>query len=389
VSGRAAIALVARRELTQRVRERSFQISTGITLAIIALVVVLPGLLGFGGRQSFAVAVADPAAAPLAAAAAQGARAFDAEVERSRVAPGDARQALQDGDVDVVLDGRRILSKEKPDDTLVELLQAANRRLTTARALKQAGLGDAQQRLALDPPLLAVETTESVGEDDDEKAGFVFIAILVLYGQLLTYGFWVASGVVEEKASRVVEVLLATIRPRDLLAGKVLGLGLLGFVQMLLIAGVGLALAAASGTLEVTGDVVYAALLALAWFVLGYAFYAGAFAVAGALVPRQEELQASTAPLTLLILVSFFLAFAVADAPSSTLAHVTAFLPFAAPMTMPPRIALGEVGAGEVLASVAVTLAATAALVPLAARIYANAVLRTGSAVKLREALRS
>ena len=86
---------------------------------------------------------------------------------------------------------------------------------------------------------------------------------------------------------------------------------------------VGLAAAAASGALDVSGDVIGAAALAVGWFVLGYAFYSGLFACAGALVPRQEELQASMTPLTMLILISFFCSFAVLDNPDGTLAHVT------------------------------------------------------------------
>ena len=132
----------------------------------------------------------------------------------------------------------------------------------------------------------------------------------------------------EEKASRVVEVLLATIRPKDLLAGKIVGLGVLGFGQMLIIAGAGLVAAAATGALDVDSDILVAAALAVGWFVLGYAFYAGLFACAGALVPRQEELQSSMTPLTMLILISFFLAFAVLDNPDGTLAQVTSFIPF-------------------------------------------------------------
>ena len=81
-----------------------------------------------------------------------------------------------------------------------------------------------------------------------------------------------------------------------------------------------------------------AAALALAWFVVGYAFYACAFACAGALVSRQEDLQSTMTPLTLMILVVFFLAFAVRESPDGTLAHITAFIPMTAPMTVPPRI---------------------------------------------------
>jgi ABC-2 type transport system permease protein len=134
---------------------------------------------------------------------------------------------------------------------------------------------------------------------------------------------------------------------------------------------------------------VSATALTLGWFVAGYAFYACAFACTGALVPRQEELQSVTMPLTMAILVSFFVSFAVNDNPDGTLAHVTAFIPGTAPLTMPGRIITGDTSAPEVIASYAVTLLAAAALIPLAARIYEGGVLRTGSAVKLREAWRS
>ena len=96
-------------------------------------------------------------------------------------------------------------------------------------------------------PPLRVSTLEPVDERRDALGGLAFFTILILYGQLLTYGFWVASGVVEEKASRVVEILLSTIRPRELLAGKVIGLGLLGLGQLLIVAAFGLAVAAAIG----------------------------------------------------------------------------------------------------------------------------------------------
>ena len=147
--------------------------------------------------------------------------------------------------------------------------------------------------------------------------------------------------------------------------------------------------AAVSGALHVQGDVIGAAALAVGWFVLGYAFYSGLFACAGALVPRQEELQASMTPLTMVILISFFFSFAVLDNPSGTLAHVTSFIPFSAPITMPPRIALGEAPPVEIVAAFVITLASALLLIPLAGRIYSGAVLRTGSAVKLREAWRA
>lgn len=350
--------LVARREITERIGEKSFLISTGITLAIIILVVIIPPLLGLGGTTTYTIA-ADAASRPIAERAVQLAPNFDAEV------------VLSDSDPDVRLVGGEIRSQEEPDDTLVGLLQTANQSLEPSSQ-----------------PELTVVTAEPVDPERDAKAGLAFFAVLMLYGQLIAYGFIVASGVVEEKSSRVIEVLLAAIRPRDLLAGKVIGLGILGLGQLLLIAVIGVAFAGVSGALTIDGTLLSAVALALVWFVLGYAFYAALYAVAGALVPRQEELQSSTTPLTMAIFVSFFAGFAVNEDPNGLLAHVCAFIPFTAPITMPGRIMLGEVPAWEIAASVAVMVAATALLIPLAARIYSAVVLRTSSAVKLSEALR-
>jgi ABC-2 type transport system permease protein len=87
--------------------------------------------------------------------------------------------------------------------------------------------------------------------------------------------------------------------------------------------------------------------------------------------------------------VSLFVAFAVNSDPTSTLAKVSSFIPFTAPMTLPPRILVGEASAAEIVGGAAVTVLAAAALIPLAARVYEGAVMRTGSAVRLRDAWRA
>jgi ABC-2 type transport system permease protein len=388
VSSRGAVGLVARREIRERTREKSFLVSTGLNVVIIVAVVILTTVIG-GGSDSYTVGVADPAAQPVAEAAARAAQAVDVEIVVREVQPAEARAGLEDGSLDAVLTGSELRSQEDPPDELLTLVQAANREIRAAEALEQAGVTGAEARRALSPPPLEVATVEAVDPDEDSLAGFTFFIVLALYGQLLTYGYWVASGVVEEKASRVVEVVLSTIRPSQLLAGKVIGLGLLGLANLLLIAVVGLGTASATGALDVDGEILTATGLALAWFLVGYTFYACAFAVAGALVPRQEELQSSMTPLTMVILVSFFLAFAVQSNPDGTLAQVTGFIPMTAPMTMPPRIATGDVATWEIVASFVITLGSAALLIPLAARIYAGGVLRTGSALKLRDAWRA
>jgi len=212
VSSGSAIRLVARREIVERVRERSFLISTSVMAIIVILVVVLSAV--FGSSSGSDVGVSDPAALPVAQAAAAAARGTDHEIRVHRVAPDRVDAELDDGSVDVVLDGRSIRSQDEPDDQLVALLQAANRQVRAQGTLESAGVKGDTLRRALDPPPLAVATIKPVDPDADTEAGFAFFAVLLLYGQLLTYGYWVAAGVVEEKASRVIEVVLAAVRPR-------------------------------------------------------------------------------------------------------------------------------------------------------------------------------
>lgn len=386
---RGTVALIARREITERLRSKSFLASTAITLLIVSAVSVLPALFG-GDDDPYRVAAADASSGQVVQAAREVARGFDAEVEVVRYStPEQARAALTDDKLDALITQRTIESREELEGDLPEILQAANARVAASRVLDRLDAEPSAKAAALSPPPLAVRTQEAIDPDAEARSAFAFAAVVLLYGQLITFGFWVASGVVEEKASRVVEVLLAAIRPSQLLAGKIIGLGLLGLGQLLLIAALGVGIAAAVGSLDLDGTLLAAVGLALLWFVLGYAFYSCAFACAGAIVPRQEELQSSITPLTTIILVSFFAAFAAIQNPDGTLATITSFIPFTAPMTMPPRIALGEAPVWQIAGAIVVTLGATAALIPLAARIYAGSVLRTGSAVKLRDAYRA
>ena len=163
-----------------------------------------------------------------------------------------------------------------------------------------------------------------------ETATVVFVGVLLLYGQLFAYGYWVAAGVVEEKSSRVVEVLLATVRPSHLLRGKILGIGLLGLGQLLLIGLVGLFASAAVGTLEFPSGAFATIGLVLGWFVLGFFFYASLFAVAGSIVTRQEDPDDNDAAHDL-ILGSFFIGLSATSNPDSTLAIVASLLPFSSP----------------------------------------------------------
>lgn len=389
MSSWGAIGLVARREFTERVRERSFHISTGISVLILLAVILIPKAFDLGGSEPSRVGLVGPRSAALEPYL-EASQVDGEPVELVPVAgPVAAEQALRDGDLDaIVVGGRRIVSEDDLSDELEAAIQAASAEARATAALEAEGLEAAQVEAILRPPPLATARL-APGNEDEGDSGIALVAVIVLYGQLFGYAFWVASGVVEEKASRIVEIVLSTITARQLLAGKVIGIGLLGLAQLIGIAAVALAAAIAADVIDDPGRAIGAVLVALAWFVLGFAFYACLFAVAGATISRVEELQNATTPLTIVILGSFALSFVAIDSPDGALAQVASIVPPVSAMVMPPRIAAGDVAAWEIGLAVALMIAATCALVPIAARIYSNAVLQTGGRIKLRDAWRS
>jgi ABC-2 type transport system permease protein len=388
MSARRLWPIVARREFVERARDRGFQVSTAITVLILVGVIVISAV--FNRPTSFDLVVVGEGSDALGQQVRAAADALGIEVRvRELTDEAEARQAVDAGDADAaVIDAGRIVVRAEPPDQLVGLIQAVSVREQSRRALIAAGLSSDQVDAALAQPPLPVDALEPVNAKSRETATVAFVGVLLLYGQLFAYGYWVAAGVVEEKSSRVVEVLLATLRPSHLLRGKILGIGLLGLAQLLLIGLVGLFASSAVGTLEFPSGAIATVGLVLVWFVLGFFFYATMFAVAGSIVTRQEDLQTTMTPLTILIVGSFFIGLSATSNPDSTLAVVASLLPFSSPLVMPTRIALGDAATWEVVASIAISVAATAALIPLATKIYSRALLRPGR-VRIRQVLRA
>jgi ABC-2 type transport system permease protein len=381
--------LVTRREFGERIRSRAFQVSTALTLLVVAAVAILTGLLGGDDTTDYKVGAQGPEAVAIAAVSREAGPAFDVKIEVERFnSVAAARRAVRDERVDAALAGGALISRESPPDELEQALQAAARQVRAGETLRREGVSEADARRALDPPPLEVRALEG-GGDDDERQGVAFVASLLLYMQLILYGIAVASGVVEEKASRVVEVLLAAIPARAILAGKIAGIGLLGLLQLTLVAVVGLGLASASGAIELEAGDAGVLAVVLVWFLLGFVLWASLYAIAGVIVSRQEDLQTTTTPLTVVLVVCYLLAFPAVDDPSSSLAVVTSLVPLSSPIIMPARVAVGEAGAFEIVASLGLLAASVALLVPLGARIYEGAVLRMGKPLKLTEALRA
>ncbi|MTD45276.1 ABC transporter permease subunit [Conexibacter sp. W3-3-2] len=383
--------LVARREIVERGRERSFLVSTVLSVVILIAVVVVPSALGLDGPSKQTLAVTPDVPAALVTQLQARADAYDVELTVDRVADvAAARAAVSDGDADAALTdrGATLSAEQDPDDDLALLVQTTARDLGTASALRERGADAAEVRRILDPSPVRTAQLDP-GGDDAAAAGVAFVVVLLLYFQLIGYGNWVASGVVEEKSSRVVELLLSTVRPWQLLAGKILGIGALGLVQLLGMAGLGVGVAAVTGAVELPDATLPAILAVLPWFLLGYAFYATVFALLAATVARQEDLQSATGPMNLVLMAAFFASFAAQSDPEGGVARIASLLPPSAPLVMPSRIVQDAAATWEIALSVGLMLAAIAVVVPLAGRIYAGGALRTGKRASLRETWRA
>lgn len=377
------VRLIAAREMTERLRDRGFILLTVFTLLLALGGGVFGALAGGVGPQEYEVAVAGEETETLVALVEEQAPAFGAEVSFEPLPDAAAAErAVEGGEVDAaVVDGERVLVDGLAEGNLEALLQSGARDLAAVEALEGAGVPPGEVEASLDPAPLAVE---DVGAPEEGAPLVALGGLVMLFLTIYLYGYWIANGVVEEKSSRVVEIVLSTVRPWQLLAGKVIGIGLLGLGQLVLLGSLGLAAALVSGlTLPpATFGAVGAVLL---WFVLGFAFYSCLFAVAGSLVSKQEDVQYTQIPLMVLIFGGYGAAFSQLGDLGSVTAQALSFVPPFTPMMMLVRMGFGEAAAWEVVLAALLMVATTAGLVLLAARVYAGSVLRFGSRVGLDE----
>ncbi|MGY1984942.1 ABC transporter permease [Blastococcus sp. SYSU DS0669] len=385
LSSTAKVRLVAARELSTRIRDKSFIISSIVILVAIVGAMAFQVVVSSGGDGT-RVGVVGGAPAVTASLEAQG-EALDVDVTVVELDDEAAARAAVDAEeVDgALLAGAdpELLVRESAGGALQAVVQGAVGQLAVAEQLAEAGL------TGLDVPEVEVTPLESGAAADGQRVVTAIIGVVLLYSLLILFGQFIAQGVVEEKASRVVELLLATMRPWQLLAGKILGLGVLALGQMVLIGVVGVVGVLAFDVVEVPGELIGTVLTVIAWFLLGYAFYAAVFAVAASLVSRQEDLATVLMPTSMVLIVAFFVGIQAASDPSGGLARVTSYVPGLSPLVMPVRQAAGDVAAWEVGLAVALMLAAIALIVRLGGRVYAGALLRTSGKIKVREALRA
>ncbi|MEU8267354.1 ABC transporter permease [Sphaerisporangium sp. NPDC049002] len=386
-----AVALVARREIGVRGRTKGYRYGLLVTAVLVAVLAALPRLLG-GGSDHTVGLVGTQADRLQAALTAQAPPGGDLTVKVTRYADETAaRAAVAAGDVEAAVVGNEtVISKTVVGQDLSVILDTAHRMVATEENLTAAGLDPAKVGQAQQVRPMKEVTLNGSGEDATVRLVIAMVIVVILFMLLIQICTWVAMGVVEEKGSRIVEILLTSVRPWQLLAGKVIGLGVLGLSQIVVIAVVGLAAAQISGAVPDLPDGTYGVVAStIVWFLLGYAFYAAMFAAIASLVSRQEELSGVLTPATMLLMASYLIGFIGARSPDGTLTHVLSIVPPFSSMVMPVRSAVVDVPLWETGLAMGLMVLAAAATLYAGGLIYQRAVLRTGARVRWREALRS
>jgi ABC-2 type transport system permease protein len=384
---RTAVLLVARREFVTQVRSRSFVIGIVITLVFFGGMFLLGAYIS--GQTSGHTLGVTPQAAGIRPVLEQTAHLQGVELTVREVDEAPGREQVRDDDLDALLTGMpgayELVGLDSVNGGLQAIVQAAVEQQAVSAALAGAGVDPVQ---VANSSALDVATLEPFDSGSGQRLGVAFVGTILLFFSLSGYGSLVATGVVEEKQSRVVELLLATITPWQLLAGKVIGLGAVGLLQLVILSAVAGVGAGAAGLLVLPGAAMGMFAMVVLWYLLGFFLYASLYAAVGSTVSRQEELQSVVAPMIFLLLIPFVLTLnLLPNDPRNGLATVLSFVPFFSQTVMPARYALGVASLWEVLAAAALAAAAIVVVVRAAGRVYRNSVLRTGARVSLREAL--
>ncbi|MFJ1763837.1 ABC transporter permease [Amycolatopsis sp. NPDC088138] len=396
MSPAAAVGLVASREISTRLKAKAFRVSTAVILLLIVVGIVAIKLFTGGGGADATVGYT-PATAAFATPLKSGAEAVGESLDTTQFADEAAGRAkLADGSIDALLtgDGKSVHVQVKKDlnGNLANVLQLLSRQVALDQQITAAGRNPADFNAAVaaakfveDPPL------EQPYDYDGQQLVLGIAAGVLIYLSLMLNGQGVAQGVVEEKTSRVVELLLSTIKPWQLMAGKVLGIGVVGLVQMVVIGAGGIIAGLATGVLTISvsaaiGTVVWL----IVWYLLGFFMYSIVFAALGALVSRQEDVAGATSPALMFVIAGYVVGISVLPSdPGNTFVEVLSVIPVFSPTLMPMRLAMGGVPVWEAVLSVGLVVLLIPGLIWLAARIYRNAVMRSGAKVKLRDALRA
>ncbi|MGZ0145878.1 ABC transporter permease [Kribbella sp. WER1] len=386
--GIRAVWIVASREIRTRVRSTAFRVSAVVMLLAVVLVIVIP--VRVAQRQhTYAVAIVATQPQPLATALAASGLDVQTHVVDTRAA-ASAQVTAGTADAAIVATATKVevIWSGDADTTLAPVIAGATSRYILEQRATALGLAPSNVNGLLAPARPAV-TVLNPNPDNTSRVIVALVGVILLFVALNIYGSYVLTGVVAEKSSRVVEVLLARVRPTQLLAGKVIGIGLLGVAQFAALAIV------AALTLQVVkppnlpGGTLPQIASVVVWFVLGYSFYSVLYGALGSLASRIEDAQAAVVPLTGLLTLAYLGGFVALRNPHAWWVTVLSFFPPTAPMYLPLRSALIHVPLWQGVLAAVLVVAATGVVLRIGGRLYQGAVLHHGTRLRIQQAWRA
>ncbi|MFJ4651616.1 ABC transporter permease [Nocardia sp. NPDC088792] len=388
-----AVSLVATREIRSRLRSKAFLAITAVLVSAVVGTVLAFHLIGRGAAESTPSVGVTPEAAPFVQLLERAGRATGQPIRLETIDREAGEQQVRGGDlsallVEVSAGQVHVIVKSELPHTLRTIFEQLSGQTAVSQAITDSGGDPMTVDRAIAAASVTVQPLQAPQENRGARIAIASVVGVLTYIMLLISIQLTGQGVVEEKANRIVELLLSTIRPWELLAGKVIGVGVVTIAQVTAMTTAGAVTALATGVLRMpAGVVVEVAAWAVLWYLLGYFLYALVIAAAASLVSRQEDLAAVATPVSVVIIAAYLAGQTMVPAnPNGTAVTVLSMIPFFSPVLMPMRAPYSVPG-WQVALALVLTVAALGVIARIAGRIYGRAVLLTGSRVSLRAAL--
>jgi ABC-2 type transport system permease protein len=376
--------VVALREIRERGGSRAYRISTVAGVLLVVAILLVPSLIE--KSKTYHVGVTGTVAAGTTEALTTSARAVDHKMVVTHYATlAEGERAVRNKTVGVLLvDGTRLEWRTSADSTLTAAVANAVQAVHLREQADRLGISETQLAQLLVPVTLTSRTLGTVHAGEDANT-VGFIAVGLMFLAISIYAGFVLTSVVQEKANRVAEVLLARMPAREVLAGKVLGIGVVGLAQIVAIGATALVTVAAMGSTKAPSISADVLTWTCVWFVLGYLFYSVLYAALGATTSRIEDAQSAIAPISGLMLLSYFGVIYAQENPDALATILLSYFPPSAPVVMTYRVAVHAVPEWQLLTSAALMVLAMWGLIRLAGRVYSGALLRFGGRIPLRD----
>lgn len=405
--------VIARREFLERVRTKWFIIGTLLGPIGMLAMVLVPALIASGGGKNVRLQIMDHSPHHLGTKVADDLRplGWKTEIIEPDTAQPVWMQRIANDEIDGVLEipanatsgGAIGYRGDNATNQMVVLFlrDVVVRAVQEARG-QETGIANDKLKTVLSPVMFSADHTTGDMKETSGSAAFIigYAVMFILYLAILLYCANVLRSVVQEKTSRVVELLVAAAKPRSLLLGKIIGVGAVGLVQMAVWLGMALLVMHGRGTIlgwfgvAGAGDVNIPVIggidvfVILAYFLLGYFFYASLHAAIGAMVSSDQESQQAQAPITMMLVIPIACFSVITNDPRGFGAQLLTTIPLSSPILMPMRYLLGGATAGQLALSLGILALSMAVVVWLAARIYRVGILMYGKRPSLRELAR-